>query len=161
MFFPCEILILLIAIVTRMDATRKYKMTDREKTRYEIVKNREVFATRFLHIPTLERLGMLESMQSFLDHAGIGNLLGRCAKTYPELTRQFVATFTTESEDHACIGLRFKFNKRKYTVNFSQLQEAFGVSLNPSDQWWDGPPTQDLVDFWRAATGSSFRTRGE
>ena len=144
-----------------MEPQRKYKMSEAEKERNRIVQDRVVYATRFLHIPTLEKLGMLENMQYFLANVGLGDFLQRSAPTYPELSRQFISTFTMEKEDHVCIGVTFKFNKVKYTLDYHELQEAFGVTLNPSVNWWDPVPAPDLCEFWQTATGSELHAGGE
>ena len=110
-------------------------MTRAQRTRWDDLDARRYISTKFFDIPTLRLLGLEESVRTFMGIRDIDGLVDKCVRTYPDLVREFLATFAMASED----SFTFRLGGANQAMTFEELKNVFGITGNPSARWSELP----------------------
>ena len=70
-------------------------------------------------------------MEKCLDKAGLGEILGLRARCYPELCRQFLATYKLDIGQGKIRGMTFRYDGYSYRLTAAQIRAALGITKGP------------------------------
>lgn len=86
-------------------------------------------------------------MRRCLDHADLGEFLEKRGMTYPNLSRQFIATYDARFRGEDFKELHFRCNGELYRLTAAQVRSALGITRRPTQRWAKAVTMQHLYDF--------------
>ncbi|CAJ2663010.1 unnamed protein product [Trifolium pratense] len=133
-----------------------FRRNSNQAQTYEILRRREIQATRYADESILRKLGLLESVNYLLDNLNLRHFLSQHNPVYPKLTLEFLSSLIVNPvpETRSSLGtIYFRMFNVEYEFSFNDMADLLrfphgnGVKCEVSDdeQWKN---TFSL--FWRA-----------
>ena len=88
---------------------------------------RDTYPSRFYHEATMTKLFAHSQIQSMFKNIGWEEFLSKSARSYHNLTLEFLRTYAYDLEQRM---LSFQLLQHNYVLTFNQVNEAMGVDLN-------------------------------
>ena len=135
-------------------ASFKLKLHGSEKDYALMVEERDFVTTKFFDDWALNELGLDGPVYGMLAHGGLADFGTRTAKSYPLMTKEFLATLKVHRDDAGTVRtITFRFRNNTLSFDREDMASCFGVSSQPSAGWTDEYVGNQPVLWWHTVTG--------
>jgi hypothetical protein len=111
---------------------------------FEILRSKRVIQPKYVHIPTLQSLGILDEVQSLMSSLGIWDYCTSPFPAYRTLTYEFLSTLHMENDDL----LQYYLDGREYQITLAELSNLMGFIHKPeATQVPNWEPDSSFYDF--------------
>lgn len=103
------------------------KLSPEDLETFESLKSKRFVQPKYVHIPTLQSLGILDEVQSLMSSLGIWDYCTRPFPAYRTLTIEFLSTINTDDERM----VTYYLDGAKYSITLVDLNHIMGFPNNP------------------------------